>query len=143
MKIRIQDNSIRLRLTIKEVEAFADSGSVIRSTQLVNGSGLGPSFAYRLENAPELAESEVVIEGASISVRLCPADRAALLKPEEEGVYIRREWTDPAGETHRFMAFVEKDRPGSACEKKEQWIYDAPRGGPIETRPIPPKKTCK
>ncbi|MEQ8818928.1 MAG: hypothetical protein RLY93_01690 [Sumerlaeia bacterium] len=137
MKIRIQDSSVRLRLTLKEVEAFAGEGLVARETQVVAQEGLQGLFRYRLEYAPELAESEVAVEGFCIAVRLCGLDRAELLKPDREGVYIRREWISPEGKTHRFMAFVEKDRPGSTCVKKEQWIYDAPPHGPVETRPIP------
>lgn len=140
MKIRIQDNSIRLRMTLKEVAAFKESGVVARSTQVVEADGLGPLFEYRLEYDEALAKSEVLVDGSRIVVRLCPADRAELLKEDEEGVYLRREWVSPEGKTHRFMAFVEKDRPGSTCEKKEQWVYDAPPNGPIETRPIPTKQ---
>ena len=139
MKIRIQDNSIRLRLTLREVEAFAAEGAIARGTQVVTPSGLGPVFRYALEYDSGLVESKVLVDGSSISVQLCTADRDCLLNPQEEGVYIRREWISPVGKSHRFMAFVEKDRPGSTCVKKEQWIYDAPPHGPVETRPIPPK----
>lgn len=140
MKIRIQDNSIRFRLSLREVEVFATDGCVRRRTQVVGPNGLGPMFEYALEYDAAAETSLVLIEGASVTVRLSSADRATLLMPAEEGVYLRREWTDPGGETHRFMAFVEKDRPGSTCIKPEAWIYDAPPGGPVETRPIPPRK---
>ena len=122
MKIRIQDNSIRLRLTLREVEAFAAEGAIARGTQVVTPSGLGPVFRYALEYDSGLVESKVLVDGSSISVQLCTADRDCLLNPQEEGVYIRREWISPVGKSHRFMAFVEKDRPGSTCVKKEQWI---------------------
>jgi len=137
MKIRIQDSSIRYRMTLREVEAFAQDGLIASTTQVVGPDGLGPVFEYRLEFDGNLAESEVLIKGASIAVRLSSIDRGVLLEPDKEGVYIRREWTSPEGKTHRFMAFVEKDRPGSTCVKKEQWIYDAPPHGPVETRAIP------
>jgi hypothetical protein len=140
MKIRIQDNSIRFRLSLREVELFAADGCVRRRTQVVGPNGLGPVFEYRLEHDADAAESVVLIEGADVTVRLSSADRDTLLIPAEEGVYLRREWTAPGGELHRFMAFVEKDRPGSTCIKPEAWIYDAPPGGPLETRPIPPRK---
>lgn len=139
MKIRIQDHSIRLRMTLREVEQFAADGVVARATQVAGPEGLGPAFEYRLEFDPDVAASRVVIEGPCIAVRLCATDRDELLRPDCEGVYLRREWVSPEGMTHRFMAFVEKDRPGSTCIKPEQWIYDAPPGGPVETRPIPPR----
>lgn len=137
MKIRIQDNSIRLRLTLREVETFAAEGVVARGTQVVDPGGLGPRFEYRLEYDAALAESVVEMRGLAIVVRLDAKDRAELLRADVEGVYLRREWIAPDGQCHRFMAFVEKDRPGSTCVKKEQWIYDAPPHGPVETRPIP------
>ena len=139
MKIRIQDNSVRMRMTLREVDALATDGIVSRSTQVVTPNGLGPRFEYRLVCDAGAAESRVEMENQSITVRLCHADHAELLRPDQEGVYIRREWVSPEGEAHRFMVFVEKDRPGSTCVKKEQWIYNAPPHGPVETRPIPPK----
>jgi hypothetical protein len=139
MKIRIQDNSIRLRMTLREVETFAETGLITRTTQVVTPNGLGPVFQYSLQYDATLTESEVLVDGASITVQVGPTDRDTLLQPEQEGIYIRREWISPQGTSHRFMAFVEKDRPGSTCVKKEQWIYDAPPNGPVETRPIPAK----
>lgn len=140
MKIRIQDNSIRLRVTLREVEVFANMGVLSRTTQVVGPKGLGPRFEYRLEHDAGLAESVVELDALCIAVRLCSADRAELVRDDNEGVYIRREWIAPDGASHRFMAFVEKDRPGSTCVKKEQWIYDAPPHGPVETRPIPQRR---
>lgn len=141
MKIRIQDNSIRYRMTLREVETFAAEGIVSRRTQVVGPEGLGPVFEYHLQYDPGLGESVVLVDGSRIVVQLCPADRDVLLHPGEEGVYLRREWVSPGGERHRFMAFVEKDRPGSTCVKPEAWIYDAPPTGPVETRPIPGRTT--
>ena len=139
MKIRIQDNSIRLRLTLREVEAFAKEGRIERITQVVGPAGLGACFRYALRFEASAVETTVRIDGPSIEVVLSATDRDALLREDEEGVYVRREWIAPDGAAHRFMVFVEKDRPGSTCVKKDQWIYDAPAQGPVETRPIPKK----
>ncbi len=49
MKIRIKDNSIRLRLTQTEVERFATSGLVIGTTQFKPGM----QFAYALQASSE------------------------------------------------------------------------------------------
>jgi hypothetical protein len=137
MKIRIQDNSIRLRVTLREVEHLAQDGRLCRETEILGPDGPVGTFRYMVAVDASAPESLVDLEPALIRVRLSPADRAALLQPDQEGVYIRREWIAPDGAVHRFMAFVEKDRPGSTCVKKEQWIYDAPPHGPVETRPIP------
>ena len=137
MKIRIQDNSIRLRMTLRELEAFESKGVVSRSMQVVNTGGLGPRLEYRLIHDRSAPESTAEIIGYEIAVRLSTQDMQELLRPDVEGVYIRREWVSPQGESHRFMAFVEKDRPASNCVKREEWIYDAPPHGQVLTRPIP------
>jgi len=140
MKIRIQDNSIRFRVTLREVEDFAKSGRLERRTAVLSGNGPTGEFLYAIIHDPAIAESVIAIEGASISFRMCDADRAQLLAPEEEGVYVRREWKNAEGTPQRFLAFVEKDRPGSTCVKPEAWIYDAPPHGEVETRPIPKRQ---
>ncbi|MCC6547831.1 hypothetical protein IT570_11760 [Candidatus Sumerlaeota bacterium] len=141
MKIRIQDNSIRFRVTLKEVELFAETGVLERSTQCIGHDGLGPLFKYSVVYGSNLPESSLELSAASITLKLCSADREMLLQPDEEGVYIRREWVSPEGKAHRFMALVEKDRPGSTCVKKEQWIYDVSPAGAIDSRPIPQRKS--
>ncbi len=143
MKIRIQDNSIRFRLTLREVEEFAQAGRLARTTCVLGPDGPRETFRYAIERAPSGGASEVHLAGASITMRLGESDCADLLNPSSEGAYVRREWLDTSGQTHRFMAFVEKDRPGSTCIKPEAWIYDAPPGGPIQTRPIPSSSTPK
>ncbi len=141
MKIRIQDHSIRFRLTLREVEEFAASGRLERVTRVLGEHGPVAEFRYALERREDGAPSEVLLGASSITMRLGASDCADLIDPANEGAYVRREWRDPAGATHRFMAFVEKDRPGSTCVKPEAWIYDAPRGGPVQTRPIPPRQS--
>lgn len=140
MKIRIQDNSIRFRLTLKEVDQLAKVGRVERHTAILGPAGPAGTFRYAIVRAPELAQSDVRIDGPSIVLHVCDDDLATLLMPHEEGIYLRREWTAQDGAVHRFMAFAEKDRPGSTCVKKEQWIYDAPHHGAPETRPIPARQ---
>lgn len=137
MKIRIQDNSIRFRLTLKEVEELGRTGALTSQSRVLSPTGPAGVFHYGIECLTGAEESEVIVGISSIVLRLSEADRASLMQPDEEGVYLRREWTAPNGTIHRFMAFIEKDRPGSTCVKKEQWIYDAPPHGDVETRPIP------
>ncbi|MDK2972782.1 MAG: hypothetical protein PWP23_2537 [Candidatus Sumerlaeota bacterium] len=137
MKIRIQDNSVRFRLTLREVETLEKEGRIERVTRVLNADGPAGVFRYAIVAVPSAAESTLELDGASIEFRLAPADLAVLLDPTQEGVYLRREWSGRDGETQRFMAFAEKDRPGSTCVKPEAWIYDAQPGHPPETRPIP------
>ena len=49
MKLRLQGNSLRLRLTRSEVERFRDTGMVAESVDFGGGEALG----YRLESRPE------------------------------------------------------------------------------------------
>jgi hypothetical protein len=137
MKIRINNNSLRLRITLRELETLAAGRSVERSMQVITLSGMGPRLDYSLSVEESRQDSDVTIQGLRVSVLLSPSDFRILSDPHEEGVYLKRECKEKDGTTHRFMAFVEKDRPGSTCEKKEQWIYDAPPHGEQQVRPIP------
>jgi hypothetical protein len=83
-------------------------------------------------------ESRVVLGPFSISLLLTASDLRDLCEPEHEGVYIRHETSGEEGSPHRFIAFVEKDRPSSKCDKPEEWIYDQRPGERPMTRPITP-----
>lgn len=141
MKIRIQDNSVRFRLTIKETEMLRRTCRLESFTQVLAPQGPAGRFRYAVTLHEDLLESTLRLETLSIEFALCTADAQTLFAPDQEGVYLRREWQDAVGETHRFMAFVEKDRPGSTCIKPEQWIYDVRPGHPPLTIPIPPLVT--
>jgi hypothetical protein len=137
MKIRIQDDSIRFRVTLKEVEELAQSGSVGRQTRVLTMDGPAGEFSYGIGAPDASCESVILVGDRAITLLLSQADLAELLKPDTEGVYIRREWVSATGEVRRFLAFVEKDRPAAACNKPETWIYDTAGGDVAETRAIP------
>ena len=139
MKVRIQDNAVRFRITLKELEEWQSGGRLDRSTRIPGTDGTSRAFRYSVSFSEQEPESSLNLEPYSIELVLCPADFAQLCRPEQEGVYIRREWTDECGTAHRFMAFVEKDRPGSTCTKPEAWIYEEIPGQTRVTRPIPPR----
>jgi hypothetical protein len=133
MKIRIQDNSVRFRITLKELEALNQTGRIESVTEVYSPEGTAPEgrFVYAVAAADIGASSRCAIEPGSITVYLNDADRVTLNSPSEEGVYLRREHTLASGETRRFMAFVEKDRPASKCDKPEAWIYDTAKDGSV------------
>lgn len=133
MKLRIQDSSIRFRLTLQEVEALGRDGRLERACRLPGS----PPLTYALRRDPHAAESHVVLGPYRIELVLSEGDHAELASPEREGVYVQREWAGEAGTTERFMAFVEKDRPGSTCVKKEAWIYEGHHGREPKVVPIP------
>jgi hypothetical protein len=140
VKIRIQDNSIRFRLTVKETEILERDRRLDCSTEIPGLGGSSCVFGYSIIVDQSIAESEVRIGPASIAFALCLADARDLFDPTREGVYVRREWIDSGGGTKRFLAFAEKDRPGSTCVKAEEWICDMDGGRPARTVSIPKPK---
>ena len=132
MKMRIQDNSIRFRITLKELATLGREGRVRRECREPGGGCLG--YGVLVDQA--LKESQVRLGSCEVELALCEKDFRRLAEPTEEGVYVQREWTDANGEKRRFMAFVEKDRPGVACAKREEWIYEGHRGGESVVVPI-------
>jgi hypothetical protein len=66
MKLRIQDNSLRLRLTRKEVAALRDRGFVDSAIHFPKGR----AFCYSLESSPDAARVSVDYEGDSLRVVL-------------------------------------------------------------------------
>ena len=134
MKIRIKDNSLRYRVTLRELGALQAEGKIERHMRVPGPAG---AFCYALVLDSRAPESSVCVEDRGIRLILAKKDFETLCRLDEEGVYLRREWQDESGEAHRFIAFVEKDRPGSACEKAEEWIYDESPGRRPETQPIP------
>ena len=125
MKLRLKDNSVRFRITLKELEALHKNHYLEKETWMPGLPGLGAQvFRYAIHVSRELGESRLVAEPCSMTAELSLADFEVLSSSEEEGVYIRREWEDDHGQTQRFMFFVEKDRPSSTCEKPEEWIYE-------------------
>lgn len=138
MKLRIQDDSVRFRITIKELEQLTETGVVSCHTCIPMKIGETQSvFRYELRAAHAGEQSDLLVTPFAFTLYLNRTDLSELVSETKEGVYIRREWADVAGTPHRFIVFVEKDRPGSACEKPEQWIYDTVPGSAPTTRPIP------
>lgn len=138
MKLRIKDSSIRFRITLKELEELRAAGRLAKETVVPAGEDASLVFRYALEVDRTGKETVLDLQPYAMTVRLSAADFEALARDDEEGIYIRREWQDAGtGQARRFMAFVEKDRPGSTCEKPEEWIYEEVLGQRPRTVPIP------
>jgi hypothetical protein len=134
MKIRIQDNSVRFRITVRELETLVETGDLVARTSFPGGKS---EFRYGLRVAPPAGPSQITFQDNAIIATLSSEDLAQLRDPAREGVYIQDESApDAASSPKRFIFFVEKDRPGSACEKPEQWIYEETAGKPISLREI-------
>ncbi len=139
MKLRIQDNSVRFRITLKELDELNACGHVEVVTECYSpdGSTREGRFVYAVRALAEDSTSYCDLRPDAITLYLNAADRATLKDPAEEGVYLRRETLLPSGDVHRFMAFIEKDRPATRCGKPEAWIYAyAKEGLPASTQPI-------
>ena len=101
MKIRIRDNSVRLRLTRGEVEAVRQKGVVSCSTCFPGGR----EFGYILESSPDIAEMTACFRNDAISVRL--PEVTALAWAGSGNVSIRGEAALDGGTALQIL--VEKD----------------------------------
>jgi hypothetical protein len=137
VKIRIKDNAVRFRITLKELERLRAEGLLASETRVLGPAGPAGVFRYAVLRDPGAKESNLEMGDRDMTMRLAQRDFEALASDDQEGVYIRREWTDHDGSVRRFMVFVEKDRPGSVCDKPEEWVYEERIGARPVTRPIP------
>lgn len=137
MKLRIKDSSFRFRITLKELEQLEEAGRVeCRST--VSEAGSPSSFLYSIRVDEAAPESFLDVKPFHIEAVLTRQDLGRLAHPREEGVYFRKQWEETGGRQQRMMFFIEKDRPGSTCEKPEQWIYqENDTGERPQTQDIP------
>jgi hypothetical protein len=101
VKIRIKDNSIRLRLTRGEVETVRDSGVVVSTT----GFPGGRQFSYALESSPASVNPAAFYSDNEIRVRL--PETMVLAWTATEQVSIGGEQTLDDGE--KLSILVEKD----------------------------------
>lgn len=110
MKIRIQDNSIRLRLTRSEVDAMFESG-VVRSKTAFPG---GRCLVYSLESSPACVQPTAFYSDNEI--RVCLPETVVSAWATTAEVSIDGEQTLDDG--NRLSILVEKDfaclapRPG-------------------------------
>jgi hypothetical protein len=103
MKLRLQYNSIRLRLKRSEVEQFARLGRV--EERIVLGSSHDATFHYTLEAASAVPSPEVVVTARSIIVRVPIRDAVRWASTDEVNIEDRQSVGGPA--TLRIL--IEKD----------------------------------
>ena len=101
MKIRIKDNSIRLRLTQKEVARFGESGLVLATTQFTAGN----SFTYALQSSSTTEAIDATFERNRITIHVPKAIANQWTSSEEVGFEAMM---DNASETGLHL-LVEKD----------------------------------
>ncbi len=101
MKLRIKDNSVRLRLTRSEVDALRASGIVASKIDFPGGRAL----QYRLESSPASVSPAAFFADTAVTVRLPEA--AVLAWATTEQVSLQGEQLLDDGEMLKIL--VEKD----------------------------------
>lgn len=101
MKLRIRDNSVRLRLMRGEVDTLRDDG-IVRARTAFPGGG---EFVYEVESSPAIVNPGAFLSGSKITVRL-PESHVREWADSEQ-VSIAGEQRHKNGETLDIL--VEKD----------------------------------
>ncbi|PAP75467.1 DUF7009 family protein [Rubrivirga marina] len=100
MKLRIQDDSIRLRLSHGDLQRLAEAGRVEAETRVAPGS----SLVYRVQTA-DRADLGAELDGTTLTVFV--PERWIVGWPDDERVGF--EGTQDAGEGRQVALLVEKD----------------------------------
>ena len=112
MKLRILDNSIRIRIQQKELDALQRDGLVEATT--VVGPTTDQQFTYRLRNTPSASPLSASLQGATLTIDIAPEEIDRLVNTDQVGVESENELA--AGKSLHIL--VEKDfkcltpRPG-------------------------------
>ena len=101
MKVRIKGNSIRLRLTQGEVEAFGETGYVSEITQVSNES----RFIYELFTSPEVSEYSSTFFDHVLRISLPYSTAMAWANTDQVGMQANVKNGMPEG----LSVLVEKD----------------------------------
>lgn len=101
MKLRIKDNSVRLRLARSEVDILRDRGEVVART----GFPGSRTFQYRVESSPASVSPTALFSDNTVTVRCPEAD--VLLWAKTDQVSLSGEQTLDDGE--KLTILVEKD----------------------------------
>lgn len=103
MKVRMEENSLRLRLKQKEVEAFSHKGEISSSTRFDLQAGSFISFVLRRDTTVEDIRAEFEHNEIRVLVPAVLADR--WIGSDEEGFDVQM----PIGENQTLYILVEKD----------------------------------
>lgn len=101
MKLRIRDNSIRLRLTRGEVEQLRDEGLVQANTSFPGGRG----FCYEVESSPASVTPAAFLSDNKITIQLPESTVGAWALSEQVSLAGEQQYKN--GE--QLSILVEKD----------------------------------
>ena len=103
MKLRLQFNSIRLRLKRSEVEQFGRTGRV--EEKIISGSGAGETFRYVLEATDAVSAPQGSVTACGIVVQVPVGDSLRWASSDE----IAIEGSQAVGDQARLRVLIEKD----------------------------------
>ncbi len=103
MKLRLQSNSIRLRLKRGEVEQLAKTGRVEETISM--GSGIEGTFSYVLESSREVSSLQAFLRAQEILVQVPATTVSRWATSEEVGI----ETILALGGERQLQVLIEKD----------------------------------
>jgi hypothetical protein len=103
MKLRLQSNSVRLRLKRGEVDQLAKTHRV--EEKIVMGAGPDDAFHYVLEAAHNISAPQAQLKERGILVRIPVETVVRWATGSEVGIEVKL----PAGDSCQLQVLVEKD----------------------------------
>ena len=101
MKLRIQGNSLRLRLSQSEVSQFSKTGFVEDSVQFAPGS----SFTYALESMSSLSAPKALFTNGWLRIQVPGADATDWVRSDRVGI----SGNQPLDSGKTLTILIEKD----------------------------------
>lgn len=118
MKLQIKSHSIRFRITAAELQELSSTGRIEGETRIPQDTGLTATLTYGVQvSHDDPPSSQLKLSSSAMKLMLCDTDLKSLLNPDNEGVYIRKEYIGEAGKPLRFLAYVEKDMKPEKIKK--------------------------
>ncbi|MBI2423840.1 MAG: hypothetical protein HYV27_13500 [Candidatus Hydrogenedentes bacterium] len=124
MKLRLEENSVRFRLSEAELDELANNGRVESVTEILSEETRLPEgrFIYAVACTKNAEPETCLIQPSYILVLLHAKTIDALQQDPGAPVFIRREVQLHDGARHRFMAYVEVDKPMKHKKRHENWL---------------------
>jgi hypothetical protein len=125
MKLRLRQNSVRLRLTRTEVQRLAEGQAIEESVAFAPGDG--STFRYRVCSSAAISGGVATFQAGCVAVELPSSQVTSWATGTEEGIYFDTAWgikvavekdfkcLDPRTEEDESDAF---DHPGGASHCK-------------------------
>jgi hypothetical protein len=103
MKLRLQSNSIRLRLKRHEVEQLTKTGRV--EEKIIMGSGIDDTFQYVLESSSAISTPRALLRKKGILIEVPVSAVSRWASGDDVGI----EASLPTGDQGQLQVLIEKD----------------------------------